>query len=188
MATHYLLPCQCGKKNEVDSNQAGLTVRCECGADLPVPAMRGLANLERVERAPAASVASGMTWGRRQGLIFLGSVLLAFSALAALFFWAQMPSWPVLLPDYQLRNRQNNEQLSPEDSFNEWRELQKGIVLPEMEAHLNVIERITSDLMQWEMVCGGVAAVGLLLVVVGLSMSSRPRSSPQRVQPAHAEQ
>src|SRR5487761_135342 len=82
MQTRYLLPCRCGKKIEVDAHQSGLVVRCACGAQQPVPTLRGLAVLERTEAAslPSAPAASG--WGPRQGLVFLGLVVIALSLLS----------------------------------------------------------------------------------------------------------
>jgi hypothetical protein len=188
MATHYLLPCPCGKKNEIDSSQSGLTVRCACGAELSVPAMRGLANLERVERssAPMPGQSSG-TWGRRHGVVFLGGVILTFAALATLYFWMGIPQRPVLLPNYEDINRQYNDQLSPEDSFTQWHEiLQKGITEQEFETQLDIIDRITENILQWQMVCGGFAAVGLLLIIVGLLMPSDRRSAARRAEPVHS--
>ncbi len=76
--TLYYLPCSCGKKIEVDAGQAGLSVRCQCGADLTVPTMRGLKQLEPVE-APSEVVAAETqqaNWGARQGVVFLGLVVL----------------------------------------------------------------------------------------------------------------
>jgi hypothetical protein len=178
MGTHYLLPCQCGKKSEIDSNQAGLTVRCACGAELTVPAMRGLASLERVDRAPAPSqAAAATTWGARQGMMFLGGAMAVIAAAAALIFWAQFFEMPTLKPDYQEINREHNEELSLEDSFIHWRErLQTGVEQPEIETGIAMVEQHNEGVMQWEYVCGGFAALGLLLVVVGLLLPS-PRSA-----------
>lgn len=186
MATHYMLPCQCGKKNEIDSSQAGLTLRCACGADLTIPAMRGLVNLERVERAPAAlSAEPTRTWGRRHGTMFLGAVILTIAGLMALFFWMAMPPLPVLLPEYQAINRQGNETLSLEDSFSQWHEiLQKGITDPAFEARLDFLEQITERDVQWEMVCGGFAAIGLLFIVAGLLIPSERQATARRPEPA----
>lgn len=169
MATHYLLPCQCGKKLEVDSSQAGLQLRCECGSEVSVPAMRGLAALERVV-APVetARTAKASSWGRRQGLMFLGGVLLAAAALAALFFWSLIPQQPILQFDFEAQR-----ELSPEDSFKEWRELQKGIELPDAEMHLSHFDLMVDELMHWEIACGAVAALGLLLIAIGLATRRR---------------
>lgn len=171
MAAHYLLPCPCGKKTEVDSNQAGLQVRCQCGAPLSVPAMRGLAALERVEPAAAATgAAAGDTWGRRQGLMFLGGVLVAAAVLAGAFFWSLFPNRPMMQFDYETL-----QQLSPEQAFVEWRELQKGIELPQAEMHVEHFERITDGLWQWEFVCAGVAGLGVLCIIIGLATRSQRR-------------
>ena len=187
MATHYLLPCQCGKKNEVDSSQAGLTLRCECGSELAVPAMRGLASLERVERAPPPYLAQPAgNWGPRQGLMFLGAAVMAAAALAALYFWWQLPQPVTLMPDYQARNRQGINTLSLEESFDVWHNLQAGIEQPMIEAQLNVYDRYKEWVMQWETACGAVGGVGLLLVVIGLLMPSKRRVARRPVEPAHA--
>lgn len=45
----YLLPCTCGRKTPVSTRHAGQTIRCQCGAELEVPTLRGLAELERAE-------------------------------------------------------------------------------------------------------------------------------------------
>ncbi|MHC4405869.1 MAG: hypothetical protein ACYTG0_40010, partial [Planctomycetota bacterium] len=76
MSAKYLLPCSCGQKIPVGATQAGGGLRCECGAELEVPALRELTQLDRAEvkptrRAPAPS------WGSRQSVFFLGLVVMA---------------------------------------------------------------------------------------------------------------
>ncbi|HVX10634.1 MAG TPA: hypothetical protein VHC22_05600 [Pirellulales bacterium] len=187
MATHYLLPCTCGQKNEVDSSQAGLTVNCACGSKLTVPAMRGLAGLERVERAPPPHLAAPTNnWGPRQGLMFLGGTVITAAALLALYFWLQLPEPITLLPDYEAINRQSVDQLTPEQSIERWHELQVGIQRPSDEMQLDFLDRYTASLMQWIMLGGGVGAVGLLLFVIGLCMPSKRRATSTPTAPARA--
>lgn len=182
MATNYLLPCTCGKKIEVDSGQAGLNVRCACGAELSVPTMRGLAALERVEAAPRASAAApASTWGPRQGLMFLGSAVLVAAALAAFYFWWRMPPAPSLDPQYQEFNRAFIDEKSPEELMEFWQECRAGIAQPMWEMQLDAYDQIVEVLMQWEMLIGGVAALGLVLIIIGLSIRPKralPRASP----------
>jgi hypothetical protein len=174
MATNYLLPCSCGKRNTVDSGQAGLNVRCECGAELNVPTLRGLSSLERVEAAPrAAAAVPAKVWGPRQGLIFLGSAILVAAAAAAFFFWWRMPEAPSLDPNYQEYNRAFIDSKSPEELMEFWRECQVGITQPMWEMQLDSYDRIVGELTQWEMLVGGVAAVGSILIAVGLTMRSK---------------
>ena len=173
MATNYLLQCACGKRNTVDTSQAGLNVRCECGAELNVPTLRGLASLERVEAEPHAAAAPAKVWGPRQGLMFLGSVILVAAAAAAFFFWWRMPAAPSLDPNYQQYNRAFIDSKSPEELMDFWRECQVGITEPRWEMQLDQYDRIVGELMQWEMVVGGVAAVGSVLIALGLMMRSK---------------
>jgi hypothetical protein len=69
--TKYLLPCQCGQLISVDASQSGLTQTCRCGAVVVVPTLRGLQKLPKVESAPPPE----RTWGPKQGMIFLGSLI-----------------------------------------------------------------------------------------------------------------
>ena len=187
MATNYLLPCQCGKKTEVDSSQAGLSVRCQCGTELAVPTMRGLASLERVETAPrAAAPPLAAAWGPRQGMIFFGSTVLVVAALAAFFFWWQMPNPPMLNENYQEFNRAFIDQRSPEELFDIWHDLQTGIAQPMWETQLDAYDRTIGEQMQREMVAGGLAAVGLIIVVIGLMIRPGGLHRQAAMAPAHA--
>src|SRR5487761_1267231 len=169
MSFHYLLPCQCGQKTAVDSSQAGLSVRCRCGASLAVPAMRGLAKLERVESASQAAAAQPAgAWGARQRLIFSGSIILVFGALGALGVWWTLPEAPSLNESYQEFNRAFIDQQSPEELLEKWQDYRTGIEQPMWESVLNRYERIFRERVEWALVAGGVAAAGLVLMAIGL--------------------
>jgi hypothetical protein len=87
----YVLPCQCGRSLEVGTGQAGRTVRCECGTELEVPSIRGL---EHLQRATPEQVES--KWGARQGVLFVGLLLMALGFGAGIFFQLRRPK----LDDY----------------------------------------------------------------------------------------
>lgn len=186
MPTTYLLPCECGKKNEVDSNQAGLSVRCECGAQLAVPAMRGLSALERVETAaPPVSSQPSAAWGLRQGLIFLGSTIMVLSALAALgLWWLRMPTPPALRETYREEIRSEIDARSPEKVMELWELLRMGIEDPGWEAMWSNYEALVADVLASEMVFGGFAAIGLLLVLIGLLQRRRQGAITRSAAPA----
>jgi hypothetical protein len=177
MPTTYLLPCQCGKKNQIDSSQAGLSVRCECGAQLAVPTMRGLSVLERVDTAPrTTSSQPAPAWGARQGLIFLGSTIIVLSALAALgLWWIRMPTPFTLHENYQEEIQIQIDQRSPEELMQLWQHLRGGIEEASAEMVVSNYEARVADVIASEMVAGGFAAVGLLLVLIGLVQ--RPRQA-----------
>ncbi|MEX2114129.1 MAG: hypothetical protein WD845_13140 [Pirellulales bacterium] len=63
----YLLPCSCGQKVPVSIRHAGQMVRCVCGAELEVPALRGLRELEG---AAGATAPARRAWGDRQRVVF----------------------------------------------------------------------------------------------------------------------
>ena len=89
--TVYLLPCSCGEKLQVDRSQAGLSVPCRCGATLSIPTLRGFAELERpdqIEPTPPR------TWGARQAVLFLGTLVSAAALLAVGGLWLIRPVFP----------------------------------------------------------------------------------------------
>jgi hypothetical protein len=178
MPTHYLLPCQCGKKTEVDSSQSGLNVRCACGTELAVPAMRGLSALERVEVAPQAVTSEpGPSWGTHQAMAFLGSTIVVVAALAAFgIWWFRMPEPPfTLLENYQESNRAIIDQQPPETLILIWEDFKTGIEKPQAEAVLDHYDAAIAEVLGWEAVIGSIGAVGLVLVMVGLFMgASKP--------------
>jgi hypothetical protein len=117
----YLLPCACGQKLPVSVRHAGHVIQCSCGARLEVPTLRGLAELEPAETAPAKA----RVWGDRQRVAFvLGTVALAAVALAG-YLLVQLPPRPVPpeLPDVD-ENSPIGEVLSV------YRDLQRGLDAP----------------------------------------------------------
>jgi hypothetical protein len=173
----YLLPCQCGKKAEVDASQAGLSVRCACGAQLAVPTMRGLSGLERIEAAPRALPSQPATaWGARQGLIFLGSIILGVAVLAAAgIWWFAMPTPISLKVNYQQEIRAEIDQHSPEDLMHLWQHLRGGVEEPAHETMITNYEAMVSHVLAWEGVIGGFGAIGLVLLIIGILQ--RPRTA-----------
>ena len=92
----YLLPCSCGEQSVVSTAQAGGTIRCACGAELQVPTMRGLRELEPLEPRSAAA-GRAVTWDDQHRVAFL----LALGALTclgvAIYLWTLLPA-PVVQP------------------------------------------------------------------------------------------
>ncbi len=87
----YLLPCECGEHTIVSTAQAGETVRCVCGNELQVPTMRGLQELEPLERATAGD-AKAESWDDRHRVAFL-LVLGALTCVGvAIYLWASLPA------------------------------------------------------------------------------------------------
>ncbi|HEV3023910.1 MAG TPA: hypothetical protein VGX76_15650, partial [Pirellulales bacterium] len=165
----YLLPCTCGKKIEVDAGQAGLSVRCSCGADVPVPTMRGLALLERTEPRILPSEGPSTDWGRRQGLIFLGLVIMLAASLGGLYVWWVRPILRPWTDEAGAMVRAPVVELNLEKSWELWKQLRQG-----PDAQHNIGGGMEEFLMAerrswvWLEVLGGVLLVGAVVVVAGL--------------------
>ena len=93
----YLLPCKCGEQVVVSTAQAGETVRCTCGAELHVPTMRGLQDMEPIERATTRAGRTG-GWDDQHRVAFL-LILGALTCVAvAIYLWFSMPV-PAVQPE-----------------------------------------------------------------------------------------
>lgn len=181
MKTSYLLPCQCGKKIEVDANQSGLAVRCQCGVEHAVPTLRGLSSLERVA-APtvAAAPTTRSGWGLRQGLVFLGLVVIAGSLLGWFALWYTLPEPMTLKENYQEINREYIGNLTPETLIAEWDRYRKSIVEPELAQGMDIYLLYESNYHNSLLLVAIAAATGIVLVVIGLCLRPAPKSGMPR--------
>jgi hypothetical protein len=181
MTTYYLLPCSCGKKTEVDSGQAGLNIHCSCGADLAVPTMRGLSQLERAEAPPAdrrQSASPPSTWGARQALIFLGLIIMLGALLPAGLAWYTFPQPPVLRTDFEKLNRDDINPMTLMQTWELWKSLRNDFAeeaeIPEMQMY-KILAKVSRERLIFMGVIGG---IGLLLVIAGILVGPSGRREP----------
>ena len=180
MTAYYLLPCTCGKKIEVDASQSGLNVRCECGAEVTVPTLRGLKELERASAPPADRRAEPpvSTWGARQALMFLGTLILLGAAAPAALQVFTYPKPPQLVPNFEELNREDIDQATLMQTFELWKGLRKDFSaegeIPEMHAYLVMAENARKRLIFLSVVGG----IGLAMAIAGLAMKSAPSPEP----------
>ncbi len=180
MPTQYLLPCpSCGEKVPVETSQAGERVRCACGAELDVPSMRGLRQLEVAAEPNSATSrpSAERNWGPRQGLILAGSLILLFGLLPAGWLYWQLPD------PYQLDrssviefNEQEIDNMTIDQTWMVWKQGIEGAGLVEYpsatkEAH----ETRRAELRNWIVFSLSIAALGLVLLVTGLLWQPGPR-------------
>ncbi len=107
----YLLPCPaCGNKLTVVAGQAGQLVQCTCGADVEVPTIRGLRELEQI-----SSVAeSPSRWTSRHSVAFLGLLIAAGALAFSLYLHLRAPV-------FDPGGYENEVQTaSPEQSWEHW--------------------------------------------------------------------
>jgi hypothetical protein len=143
MTTEYRLPCECGNTLAVTQVQAGQVRICDCGAELEVPTIRGLAELQQVQRPDESS---GPTWSRQQGALFVsGLFILILGAVTTFWLKHKTPEYsledPSIMAAWKLnsnnlesfykgngdmltlvlaRMNENYDQLSPGESLGLW--------------------------------------------------------------------
>lgn len=172
MTTQYLLPCACGKKNEVGSNQAGLTITCSCGAEVSVPMLRNLKQLEQAQ--PRTAARKPGEWSLPHGIVSLGVVVFAISLAVGAVLWAKLPVTPEIIVDWE-SNRLDLDGKSYKEVIEVWYELRRGLrkgELPIMTAHAEQVDKH----MELVWVDVGVGVVGIATIVAGVVMlKSRKR-------------
>ncbi len=178
----YLLPCpQCGRKLVVTTGQAGGQAPCECGTAVDVPTVRGMRELEQ---APDTAAESAASWTTRQSVVFIGSLLaitgLAFGVL--LHFRAER-----LLPKAAFADEIRTT-MPPADTWTLWTQFFRqgvGRWQPQKdEKHLSDLKAY-AEMKRWEIIGFGVAGLGVVVAILGFTMSGpkravKPKRTPRR--------
>jgi hypothetical protein len=160
----YLLHCtSCDRKHVVTTGQAGGQVRCDCGAAIDVPTVRGLRELAEVHEATAPRKA----WSTRSSVVFLGAVITLAGLVLAGFLHvraAQVRPHGSFADDIRT--------MSPRDTWDLWSGFMRhGIGWsrnkgPEQLKAMKDYE----ELKRWEWIAFGLAGAGAVLVVIGLTL------------------
>ena len=161
VSRRYLLPCPCGRKTPVQGPQAGQRVRCECGAELNVPTMLGLAELEELVERESDSAASQRAWGIREVLLLLGGIVFLVGMAALIALWTTWPKAPDML------------RLSPFQAMGMWDEFQQGISAEPSPPEKRYLAASRSH-RQWLVLAGTVAIVGALIIGSAFLVKPRP--------------
>ena len=118
----YLLPCACGQSINVSAAKAGQQVRCECGALVDVPTLRGLAELPRpASKAPRR----GTAWNNRHRLALVLVVLAGLSLAVAAKLAASLPPSPTTHSTQEFEAWASGA--SPEVVFNMYNQFRGGL-------------------------------------------------------------
>jgi len=89
----YLLPCPCGQSIRVTTSQAGATVRCGCGDEVPVPTRSQIQALEPAPPLSSSRPTAGRWTGRHRRLLLGGLVTVVALALFG-YTYASCPRLP----------------------------------------------------------------------------------------------
>lgn len=184
MADQYLLPCPaCQEKLPVETRQAGTSVRCSCGAQLQVPALRQLHSLQRVETE--AEQKPPREWGPRQGLMLLGLTVLVAAGSAAGYCAAIRPVDERLGLEELIRSHHQAIDKMPIDAtWRVWKLEMLGIGLNDLPTEYDrYYERRSRELNHWTITALVGAGFGAALILAGLLYSKKPRPAPKKGPP-----
>lgn len=116
----------------IDRSQAGLRVRCECGAELEVPTIRGLRSLEQVAVEQRAS-----RWGNRQAVLLIGLTLALVGFGVGGYKQMFPPRLPFTMEDVELDIREAKQALETAPATGAlklWNQLRDGLDTRELAA------------------------------------------------------
>jgi hypothetical protein len=199
----YLLPCTgCQQSIPVEIAQAGETVRCDCGADVPVPTLGKLRRLPTVDSVVPGGqkiIAGSTSWNKSRGRFFedkttafysepikrgryifaLGFLVAAISAGTAVFYYASAAR--IELGDAHGDQLEMGEQLidalTAEGAYEAWKMLRiQGIGEKTKPDYMIQEEKREGYQAKFRMALY-VFALGLLVMAVGIFVI-KPRSSP----------
>lgn len=174
----YLLPCSCGREIPVSTTQAGEEVTCECGTRLEAPTMRGMTLLKRSDpqsirgglkrsqsgekgrtRGSAAKTPTS-SWGGRQRVLLVGTVITIVGLALAIFFHVTRPRLAPI------------ESLAPYTTWQLWHDLRTGVDRrPQWEEYY--LEGVAIR-QRWVVVASTIGGIGVLIMACSMLVPSRP--------------
>lgn len=167
----YQLPCSCGKSIPIEVSQAGQMVHCSCGAQLEIPTMRLIRQLQPVEaEAPEVRPVRATRWSVASRVLFVWG--LAISALglslAAYYQWGrsslhtQEEAWDRTLDS-------DVDRLSNMDLDEAWRnwELVRDSGIGPYSPPRYIVSRIVASVWKKYVLTGlGIALAGFVVIIV----------------------
>jgi hypothetical protein len=171
----YLLPCTCGQQIEVEAKQAGLQVSCRCGKSLEVPTLRGMKQLTPVSPSQAEASAPASTWGPRQGITFLGVVVLLCGLLGVAVLFATRPVFNTPdLAEFEKESRESALKLSLEESFKAWEAVEKQGLNKSLNPYVRNYQERSAAYSRWLIASGILAGLGGVMAGAALASGKRP--------------
>lgn len=166
MRTTYWLPCDCGRRLPVETTQAGVVIRCACGAELTVPTLHEMSRLESTSTAMQSPAHRPKPiWSKRQRWIFLGAVVTATAAGLLVYLEITRPRIVAV------------ESLAPIQVWSLWQDLRRG-----PDRHLTPPQKQFLDHLHmydiWRMVFVVGVVLGVLLMTASYVIPA-PRTSRQ---------
>lgn len=178
MKKKYLLPCTCGQELEVETAQAGLSLKCSCGAEVQVPTLAGIRKL-RESAAQTTTPSRYGSWGPRQAMVFLGTMLAALALAAAAIVFATTPPMELEVVVDRDANQRQFDELTAAQTIDWWNTLSQG---PDIGPEIFNFDQHRAFVLQrrrWVGVLAALAIGGLIMAVSGLFVRSAPAPPPR---------
>ena len=179
----YLLPCTgCQQSIPVEIAQAGETVRCVCGADVPVPTLGELRRLPTVDSVVPDGqkiIAGSTSWSTSRRCLFsLGFLIAAISAGAAVFYYfaaARIEPGNAHIDQLEM-GEQLVDALSAEGAYEAWKMLRVLGIGEQTKPDYMIQEEKREGYQAGFRMALYLFALGLLVMVVAM-FAIKPRSS-----------
>jgi hypothetical protein len=172
----YLLPCpQCRTNLTVTTGEAGGQVRCNCGATVDVPTVRGLRELAVVTE----SAEPQSRWTTRHSVTFMGGVLLVAGIAAGLALHLYAES---IRPVQTFADKV--QEMSAAETWELWTHyFQLGIGTWQVDEGptQKINRRRYHSFKNFQWISFGIAGVGAVIALVGwFALTPRQRQRPKR--------
>ena len=181
MPITYRLTCDCLQEILVRETQAGGTVSCVCGRQVPVPTFRELQALpvldesNLVESSPEKQPPSVGHWNLYLGMLFAIAVPLAILCLAVFAFatWRRVPL-DLQKPDFrEFRYQVDFDELPPTQLYAFWVGVREfSLELRPTPFYLEQ-RKLATRLNGWMVASGAGFAINLACICVSLTRSRR---------------
>lgn len=170
----YLVPCSCGKTVSVRARQAGEEVKCECGAVVHVPTIRGLKQLKTiVDEAEIPVQRSSL-----QGPLFsIGLLAIFIGVMIFLVSWLFPPAYlnadwqtAVFSADDAARAVKSVDEMGPFELYDEFTMLRDRTRSMPWDDMRKRVEAAGASQRQRYIAGGILLGMGGLLAIVGLAL------------------
>ena len=173
MAQH-LVPCECGTSIAVRTQQAGESVRCECGATLTIPDLRSLREFPEVQ---LDAKDAKKPWTPVRGMVFgvgFGAFLIGISCLG--LFGFKRSQLDLTRPDMELirQSQASLDEITPTNAWTIWRDVERR-VLYRSRAPLYQQNRARARWLHNLMMVSGTVTVGGLIAAICSTFFGRTR-------------
>jgi hypothetical protein len=174
----YLLPCSCGRKTPVETQQSGESIVCACGAKLDIPRLLELKKLEKVV-VQVAETRKPSVWGIGHSILLSGIILVAVVAVLwiLLLTYTHSDPYQTMTPD---ETRARFQKMSPIETWETWLYFEQNGLSPHKDRKERYMDELFAQRQMLLVFLGIFAASGMALIVGGSLLVRQKRPKKQQ--------